>query len=436
MIAVLRNSWALFLGMLLLMIGNALQGSLIGVRAGDEPSFTTEIFGYVSAAYFAGFLGGSRVTPILLKRVGHVRVFAALASLISAAFILYAAIVDPWVWMALRFVVGFCFSGVYIVSESWINDGSSNETRGTALSMYMFFQMLGIVIGQQLLNVADPGGYELFVLISVLVSISFAPILLTVAPVPLFETARPMTLRQLLDASPLGSVGSFLLGAVFSAMFGMGAIYGDRLGLTIAEISIFLTVMYGGAMLTQVPLGWLSDRMDRRQLIIAVSLIASFACVWAALSGRVVLGTLYGFDIYVIYPAAAILGGLANPLYGLLIAHTNDFLEHDQMASASGGIVFFTGVGAMGGPVIVGYLMETPGVGLAGFWVFIAAMTTFIAAYGLYRMTQRATVARDETSPYQAVSPRLTPVAAEMAQEVVIEQMEAAEDEREEASPA
>ncbi|MEO0718656.1 MAG: MFS transporter, partial [Pseudomonadota bacterium] len=118
MFDVMRNMWALFLGMLLLMVGNALQGSLIGVRAASEPSFTTEIFGYVSAAYFAGFLGGSQVTPYLLRRVGHVRVFAALASLVSAAFIIYAAIVDPWVWFVLRFIVGFCFSGIYIVSES------------------------------------------------------------------------------------------------------------------------------------------------------------------------------------------------------------------------------------------------------------------------------------------------------------------------------
>ncbi|MEO1505076.1 MAG: MFS transporter [Pseudomonadota bacterium] len=425
MFDVMRNMWALFLGMLLLMVGNALQGSLIGVRAASEPSFTTEIFGYVSAAYFAGFLGGSQVTPYLLRRVGHVRVFAALASLVSAAFIIYAAIVDPWVWFVLRFIVGFCFSGIYIVSESWINDGSSNENRGTALSTYMFFQMFGIVVGQQLLNVGDPEGYELFVLISVLVSISFAPILLSVSPAPLYETARPMTLRQLLDASPLGSVGSFLLGAVFSAMFGMGAIYAGRSGLSVAEISIFLTVMYGGALLTQVPLGWLSDRMDRRQLIVLVALSGGIACVWAATSGTTVLGTLYGFDIYVIYPAAAVLGGLANPLYGLLIAHTNDFLEHDQMASASGGIVFFNGVGAMGGPVIVGYLMESQ-IGNAGFWIFIAAMMGFIGAYGIFRMTQRPTIDVADTSPFQVVTPRLTPVAAEISQEVVIEQMEEA----------
>ena len=169
MLAVLRNSWALMLGILLLMLSNGLQGTLLGVRGAIE-QIDSNAMGFVMSAYFVGFLGGSRLAPLLLRKVGHVRVFAALGSLASAAFILYATIVDPWFWMFLRLVVGFCFSGIYVVAESWLNDSATNETRGQALSMYLIVQMAGIVLGQLLLNLADPSGYELFVLITVLVS--------------------------------------------------------------------------------------------------------------------------------------------------------------------------------------------------------------------------------------------------------------------------
>ncbi|MEM7211933.1 MAG: MFS transporter, partial [Pseudomonadota bacterium] len=177
MLTAIRNSWALLFGMTLLMIGNGLQGTVLGVR-GDAEGMSPSVLGFVMSAYFLGFLGGTQVTPYLLRKVGHVRVFAALASMISAAFILYAAVVDPIAWFLMRVMVGFCLSGVYVVAESWLNDGATNETRGQTMSAYIFAQMLGIIVAQALLNVADPGGYDLFVIMSVLVSISFAPILL------------------------------------------------------------------------------------------------------------------------------------------------------------------------------------------------------------------------------------------------------------------
>ena len=157
MFGVLKNTWPLMLGMRLLMLGNGLQGTLLGVRGSIE-NIDPSTMGYVMSAYFIGFLGGSRVTPVLLRRVGHVRVFAALASLVSAAFILYAAIVHPVAWLLLRLIVGFCFSGIYVVAESWLNHSSGNDTRGQALSLYIMVQMAGIVLGQLLLNVADPAG--------------------------------------------------------------------------------------------------------------------------------------------------------------------------------------------------------------------------------------------------------------------------------------
>ena len=193
MIKVLAAVWALLLGMMLLQVGNGLQGSLIGIR-GEIEGFTTLQLSIITSAYFVGFLGGSRLSPELIRRVGHVRVFAALASFISAVMILYPTLTDPYSWTVLRVIVGFCFSGVYVTAESWLNNSSDNAHRGQALSLYMIAQMSGIVIGQALLNVGDPGGFLLFVIPSVLVSISFAPILLSISPTPPFETTHPMSI--------------------------------------------------------------------------------------------------------------------------------------------------------------------------------------------------------------------------------------------------
>ena len=266
MLLVMRGSWALLLGMLFLQLGNGLQGTLLSVR-GELENFSTFEMSVVMSAYFLGFLGASKLVPELIRRVGHVRVFAALASFISAVLILYPLLVNPWVWTGGRVIIGFCFCGVYITAESWLNNSATNENRGQLLSSYMVVQMAGIVAAQVLLLVGDPGGFELFVLISVLVSISFAPILLSITPTPAFETTKPMSIKKLFSTSPLGCVGMFFLGGVFSAQFGMAPVFGTNAGLSLSEISIFVAAFYIGAMVFQFPIGWLSDRIDRRILI-------------------------------------------------------------------------------------------------------------------------------------------------------------------------
>ncbi len=409
MLSVFLRTWALMLGILLLMIGNGLQGTLLGVR-GTMEEIDASWMGFIMSAYFIGFLGGSRVTPVLLRRVGHVRVFAALGSLVSAAFILYAAIVHPVFWLAMRLVVGFCFSGLYVVAESWINDMSSNETRGQALSLYIMMQMVGVVTGQMLLNVADPSGYALFVLISVLVSISFAPILLSVSPTPVFTSAQPMSLRELLQASPLGCVGMFLLGGIFSALLGMSSIYGAQQGFSVKEISWFVTAIFVGGMLMQYPLGWISDRMDRRTLIVIIT---------AAATATAVAG-MFGSSIWWFVTVALFLGATTNPLYSLLLAYTNDHLSTEQMASASGGLVFINGVGAMGGPMLVGFLINR--IGPYAFFLYIAVLASLICAYSVYRMTRREAVAVEDTHSYIPVSATATTVAVEMATVAAVEE--------------
>jgi MFS family permease len=413
MFAVIGNSWALLLGMFLLMLGNGMQGTVLGLRGGIE-AFESTTMGFVMAGYFAGFLGGAQTTPWLLRRVGHVRVFAALASLVSAAFIIFAAVVDPIAWTVLRIVVGFCFSGIYVVAESWLNESSTNENRGRTLSAYLIMQMLGIIVAQSVINIADPGGYDLFIIMSVAVSISFAPILLSASPAPVFGTTRRMSLKQLFKTSPLGCVGTFFLGAVFAAQFGMGPVYATEIGLSAAEISIFIGAFYVGGLVLQYPIGWLSDRMERRVLIAMVTALGAAGCLIALVSSG-------SFPALVV--TAFLIGGTSNPLYSLLIAHTNDFLDHEDRESASGGLIVLNGVGAAGTPILVGYLMK--GLGPAAFLFFIAIVMAAIAAYAMYRMTVRPAPAVDDTSPispYSMVSG--TQVAAEIAQEIAVEQAE------------
>lgn len=410
MLTVLRSSWALMLGILLIMIGNGLQGTLLGVRGSIE-QIDPGWMGMVMSAYFIGFLGGSKVTPLLLKRVGHVRVFAALGSLVSAAFILYAVYVDPIFWWFLRLVVGFCLSGLYVVAESWINDSTTTENRGQALSLYTVIQMAGIVIGQLLLNISDPAGYGLFVLISVLVSVSFAPILLSTSPAPVFQASKPMSLRELMHISPLGCIGMFLMGGIFSALFGMASIYAAERGFSVLEISWFTMAIYAGGMLFQFPIGWLSDRMDRRILIVVITALGTLSAL---------LGMMASDSVWVLIGIALLIGGTTNPLYPLLLAYTNDHLEYEQMSAASGGLIFINGVGAMGGPIVVGYLMQ--GIGPQGFFLFIALLSGLVCAYSLYRMTQSDAIAVEDTGSYVPLYTSSTQVASDLAIEYIEEQ--------------
>ncbi len=420
MFQVLGNAWALLLGMGLLMVGNGLQGTILGVR-GEIEGFSTFEMSVVMSAYFVGFLGGSRLAPELIRRVGHVRVFAALASFISAVMILYPALADPIAWTIGRVMIGFCFSGVYVTAESWLNESTDNEHRGQALSLYMIMQMLGIVTAQALLLVGDPAGYLTFVIASVLVSISFAPILLSISPTPAFATTKAMSLRSLFHISPLGCVGMFLLGGVFSAQFGMGAVFAAQAGLTLTQISIFVAMFYVGAMVLQYPLGWMSDRMDRRLLVMAAAIVG---CVCSA------FGLFFGEAYSVLLVVAFLIGGVSNPMYSLLLAHTNDYLEHEDMAAASGGMVFINGLGAIAGPLITGWLMSDLVFGPLGFFLFIGTLMALIGGYAMYRMTQRAGISVEDTGLYAPISPIMTAVGMEVAQEVAIEaELEAQEGE-------
>ncbi len=401
MLKVLATSWALLLGLLLLMVGNGMQGSLLGIR-GTSVGFSTYEISYVMSAYFVGFLFGSRMAPEMIRRVGHVRVFAALGSLISAVLIIFPVLPDWVAWAVMRALIGFCFSGVYVTAESWLNNTATNETRGQAMSLYMIVQMIGIITSQALLNIPDPSGYALFILPSVLVSLAFTPILLAATPAPVFETIRPLPFSQLFRISPLGCAGMLVTGGIFACMFGMAAVWGSMIGLTVREITIFIAAVYVGGLVFQYPIGWASDRMDRRKLILGVSVVGAVA----------MLATFVLTLPYVaLVGAAIILGAVINPLYSLLIAYTNDHLTNEDMAAASAGMIFLNGLGAIGGPVVAGWMMAQVGPG--GFFLLMGLLFSVLATYAAWRMTRRA------AAPAGAGFAPIVPSASAMAVEAV-----------------
>ena len=344
MIKVLSGVWPLLIGIVFIMLGNGMHFTLIGLRGGIE-SFSSLELAIVTSGYFIGFLSGARLSPLLIRRVGHVRVFAALGSFMSAALITFPLLAEPWTWTLLRILIGFCMSGVYVTAESWLNNAATNETRGKVLSAYMIAQTLGIIGAQGLLTLGDAGTSVLFIGASILVSISFAPILLSVASAPTVEVARPMPLRALFSSSPLGTVGIFLLGTVYATQSGMGAVFGTQIGMPVAQISLFVAMLFAGALVFQYPIGWLSDRVDRRKLIFGAACLGAGACI---------LGWVTSGGLWPLMAAAFLAGGMTTPLYALFLAYTNDSLSPEDMPAASGGLVFTFGLGAIAGPMVTG----------------------------------------------------------------------------------
>jgi MFS family permease len=404
---------ALLLGIVLIMLGNGMQFTLMGLR-GDIEGFSAPELGIVTSGYFAGFLAGARYGPVLIGRVGHVRVFGALGGLMSAGLIAFPLLTDPWAWTALRVLIGFCMSGVYVTAESWLNAQSTNATRGRVLSAYMLCQTVGIIGAQWLLTLGDAGTSVLFIGASILVSISFAPILLSAAPAPEARTSRAMSLGRLFASSPLGAAGIFFLGAIYATQSGMGAVFGTQIGMGPDEIALFVAALFAGALLFQVPIGWLSDRLDRRLVICGAAAVGALFCA---------LGLMAGDDRAVLLGAAFVAGGMTTPLYALLLAYTNDYLSAEDMPAASGGLVFVFGAGAILGPLVAGAAMEATGPG--AFWSVLGATFAVIAAYALWRTTRRAPLPAEATDSYIAVVPGATPVAARAASVWAAENAEA-----------
>jgi len=398
------SCWPLLLGIGLMMLGNGLQGSLLGLRANIE-GFPTAVTGFIMSGYYVGFLIGSVVTPKILASVGHVRVFAALASLASTAALVHAVFPDPYVWGLFRILTGFSFAGLYIVSESWLNDTATNETRGQILSIYMVITFGGMAGGQFLLNSYDPGGFQLFVIVSVLVSLALIPTALTASPMPSMEASDKLGIRKLYEISPLGVVGVIIVGVSHGGFFAMAAVYAGLIGLSIGQISLFISLAVIGGALMQLPIGRLSDKMDRRKvLMMTAGMTAILALVLSQLQG--LDNKLYFLGVSLIF------GGFCMPLYSLCLAHTNDHLEPNQMVAASSGLILLNGFGAILGPITVSALMST--FGPSAFFPFMAMACCCIVIFALYRMTMRPSIPLDDQVDFVAMPVRSGLVAVSM----------------------
>ena len=394
----LAATWTLLLGMALLMLGAGLQGTLVGLRASLE-GFPVLLAGVMLAAYYLGYMAGSLMTPALVRSVGHIRVFAAFTSLASVLILLQGVFVAPLPWMLVRIVFGFCFAGIYIVAESWLNDRVDNEHRGLLLSLYMLVCYAGLGLGQLLLNLADPRSTVLFILVSILISVAMIPMALTTSSAPEFSLSvsvpARVRLRDLFRSSPLGVVGVAMSGAVSGCLFSLGALYADGNGFTTFEVSLFMAVAILAGCLTQLPVGRLSDRVDRRKVVIAVCLLAALGASgawWLEDTSRV------GF-----FAMVAAYGGMSLTLYSLSSAHVNDHVSADARLGASSTLILVNGAGAFIAPILVAAVMQ--GIGNDAYLPLLAVLHVMLAAYALFRMGRRAPVPEQQKTPFVGTPP-------------------------------
>ncbi len=388
---------ALLFGMALLTLGAGLQATLLGVRATLE-GLSTFVTGAVMAAYYVGFVIGSVAAPALVKRVGHIRVFSALTATAAATILVHGVFVGAWQWGVLRAVSGVCFAGIYVVAESWLNDRADQRSRGVLLATYMFVIYVGLGAGQLLLNLADPGGYELFILIGVLISLAVVPMALTAQRAPEFALPRRVSFRKLLAISPLGAVGALFTGATAGTLFSLGPVYAASSALGTAAVSTFMACSILPAVVLQLPLGRLSDRVDRRNVLIAISISAAIA---AAAASRI------GATSPAFFLVVAAYGGLSLTTYAVCLAHVNDHLQPAQMVAASATVLLANGVGSVLGPVIVSAAMQLAGSG--AFFVCIVAMHSTFALYAAWRKRRTDAVPGPEKVRFVSAPPQVAP---------------------------
>lgn len=390
--ATLIGIGALLLGAGALNLGMGLQASLLGVRAGIE-DFPTLMIGLVMSAYYAGFVAGSLYAPSVVARVGHIRTFSAFASMASAAAICHAVFVDPISWIVFRALTGFCFAALCLVAESWLNARASNLNRGTVVSIYFVVMLGATAAGQAFLMMAPPSGYDLFVFVSVIISLALVPIALTSTPSPEISAPDRMRLKRLYNVSPVGVVGTFGAGLITGGYWGLGAVFAQAKGLKADDIAVFMTLLVAGGVVTQWPFGRLSDLMDRRIVVASVALVIA------------VVGVMVGIgflpDDPWLYVMGAVMGGLVLPLYGLVLAHTNDHLGPEDFVPAGAALLVLYGVGAVAGPLLGTLAMRIAGPG--GLFLYLALAGSLLAAFTGYRMTRRAGVDMDEAENFVPV---------------------------------
>ena len=407
--AAIRSSWPLFVGMLFLMVSNGLLATLLTLRA-TSLGFSDSSIGLMQSAYPVGSLLGCLIVPRLIVRVGHVRIFAALASLASTAALIYLVTDDLWIWSAMRLLSGICFSGLYIVAESWLNGRASNENRGSLLSIYFVIQTGGVTIGQLLLNFSSPEDILLFIVASVLISLSLIPMLVSTSAVPPYELPERISLWKLFHLSPMGLTGSFLNGISQTVLYVVLALYGSAIGLSTGSIGWLIGFMTLGGMLFQFPLGKLSDRIDRRLLIVAAPGLAIPVCIFLAMLDNPAA------NMPLLFVTITLVGGLTLPIYSICMAHMNDHLKPAQMVAASGMLVLILAVGMIPGPTLGALAIEY--YGPEGIFYLLSSLSGLTVMTGLFRLWS-GQPRMESHNKAVAMAATITPQATSLFQDTV-----------------
>ena len=408
---VLKNSWALFLGMGFLMMAYGFQGSLLGVRAVQE-EFSLTATGFMMSGYFVGYFIGAATIPNIISRVGHIRVFAAFASLASLVILVHSILINPFVWFLLRVLTGISMVCIYTVAESWLNDRSSNKNRGSILSIYMVVLYGTMGIGMFLLNFSSPKNFQPFILVSVITSAALIPILLTKKKPPNFKKITGLSLKDLYNASPLGAVSSFFYGTIQSALFTLIAVYATSMNFTILEISIVTFLLAVSGSIAQFPIGKLSDIYDRRKVLVISSFGAAlFAVISIIVSRQMYLPDGLATSKTLFYFFFILFSFCSLPMFSLILAHTNDNISKEKFVAAGAGLQFIFGLGAMSGPFLCSLFMDF--VGPNGFFVFLFFFHSVIGFFGIYRMSVRKTIENPD-SQFVAMPQTITPAGIEL----------------------
>jgi MFS family permease len=388
-------TWPLLLGMGVLMLGAGLQSTLLGLRATLE-GFPTLVTGVIMSCYYVGYVLGTMIAPPLLRQVGHIRVFAALAAVASMAILVQGCFVNPYSWGAMRLVSGLCFAGIYVVAESWLNDRASRANRGRLFAVYMLVLYVGLGAAQFLLILSDPRTPIPFMLVSVLISLAMVPIVVSAQQLPQHAVPRKVRLLELYRNSPLGVVAVTVSGLISAIIFSMGPVYAQLSDLDTRGVATFMALSILAAVATQYPVGRLSDRTDRRTVIAGI-------CTLAAL----VAGSIVAFPEMphaVFLTLAALFSGFALTLYSLSVSHVNDKLEPAQMIASSSTLLLLNGSAAATGPLLAGSLMNA--FGPRAYFATLAGLTGALAVYDLWRKSRRRPVPPEQKGPFIRAQPR------------------------------
>ena len=408
---ILKNSWALFLGMSLIMLAHGYQGSLLAVRAVRE-EFSLTATGFMLSGYYVGYFIGARTITNLISRVGHIRTFAAFASIASIVVLLHSILINPYTWFILRVVTGISMVSIYTIAESWLNDRSSNKNRGSILSIYMIVLYGSMALGMFFLNFSSPVKFQPFILISLFMSLALVPILLSKKKGPTFKRITGMSLKELYKVSPLGMVGSLFYGTAQSALFSLIPVYAASMNFTILEISIVTFLIAISGALSQWPIGKFSDTFDRRRVIIYTTFAAAFFALCSIFaSGTMFYDGMLGSSKTWFYIFVVLFAFASLPMFAIIFAHTNDYIPKEKFVAAGAGLQFAFGLGAISGPFLCSMLMNS--IGPNGYFVFLIIFHSVIGIFALYRMKIRDT--RDNPdSQFTAIPQTITPIGMEL----------------------